>query len=135
MLVQSVMTRDVISIKSETLVSDTAKLMDEKKIRCVVVASEQKVEGIVTDSDIIFRVVSKGLDPKAVLASEMMTKNPAIISPDVDIFDAIRLMEERRIRRLPVVKDGKLVGILSIGDVSANLMVRMELIRSGAAKG
>lgn len=134
MLVQSVMMRDVVHVEPVTLVSEAARLMNEKGLRCLVVAADQEVKGVVTDSDIIFRVVGRGLDPTKIKVEEMMTKDPATISPEVDLFDAVRVMEQKRIRRLPVVKDGRLVGILSIGDVAANLMVRMELLRSGPPK-
>lgn len=130
MLVQSIMIREVISVKPETLVSEAAKLMKERGIRCLVVTENGEVKGVLTDSDIIFRVVGKGHDPTEVTVAEMMTKNPETIDPETDIFDAVKLMEQKRIRRLPVIQNDKLVGLISVGDIAANLMVRMELLRS-----
>ncbi len=130
MLVQSVMKKEVVTISPEATAAEAANLLEEKKIRCLVITENREVKGIITDSDFIFRVVSKGIDPNKIKVKEMMTKNPKTISPDIDIFEAIKIMEDLKIRRLPVVKDNKLVGILSVGDVASHVVFRMEFLRS-----
>ncbi len=130
MLVQSIMKKEVITISPEATAAEAAALLEEKGIRCLVITENREVKGIVTDSDFIFRVVSKGIDPNKIKVKDMMTKNPKTIPPDIDIFEAIKIMEDLKVRRLPVVKDNKLVGILSVGDVASHVVVRMEFLRS-----
>ncbi len=130
MLVQSVMKKEVVTISPEATAAEAAALLEEKGLRSLVVTENREVKGIITDSDFIFRVVSKGRDPNQTKVKEIMTANPKTVSPDLDVFEAVKIMEDLKIRRLPVVKDNKLVGILSVGDLASHLLVRMEFLRS-----
>jgi len=130
LLVQSVMKKEVVTISPEATAAEAAALLEEKGLRSLVVTENREVKGIITDSDFIFRVVSKGRDPNQTKVKEIMTANPKTVSPDLDVFEAVKIMEDLKIRRLPVVKDNKLVGILSVGDLASHLLVRMEFLRS-----
>lgn len=130
MLVQSIMKKEVVTISPEATAAEAAALLEKKGLRCLVVTENQEVKGIVTDSDFIFRIVGKGRKPKETKVKEIMTKNPKTIPPDIDIFEAVKIMEELRVRRLPVVKGNKLVGILSVGDLASQMVIRMKFLRS-----
>jgi CBS domain-containing protein len=116
MFVKDVMKKDIKTVTSETTVFDAAKRMAENNIGCLVVV-DNALEGIVTERDILVKVVSKGKDPAQVLIREIMTRNVISISPDKVIEEASDLMSTNRIKRLPVVFGDEVVGILTSTDV------------------
>jgi CBS domain-containing protein len=82
------------------------------------VCSQDKVIGIVTDRDITLRSVASGQDTKHQKVCDIMTTDPALGSPEMNVDDAARIMSERQIRRLPIVENDSLVGIVALGDIS-----------------
>ena len=118
-LVRHVMTEAPKSLSPERTVADAAGLMEQYDIGVIPLADEHHaLVGIVTDRDLVLRVLAKGRDPREVTLGEVSTRNPITITPDMNIAEARDLMSEHRVRRLPVVKDGELVGILSLGDIA-----------------
>jgi CBS domain-containing protein len=93
--------------------------MDKEDIGNVLVVENGDVQGIVTDRDIVVRVVAKGEGPDASVR-EAATTDLETLSPDDSVDDAIKKMEEANVRRLPVVEDGNPVGIVSLGDLAAD---------------
>jgi len=122
--VHDAMTSSVITADPKTTVVDAAVLMSRFKIGSIVVASETEPEGLITESDIIEKVVSKNILASDITIGQVMTKNLIIIDPGSELNQAARLMAKNNIRRLPVVNNGILVGILTSTDV---LMVSPEL--------
>jgi CBS domain-containing protein len=82
------------------------------------VVKDGKLVGIVTDRDIVLRVVAGKKDPAHVAVSEIMTASPVTVAPAMRAEDASKLMSEKQVRRLPVVDSGRLVGILTIGQLA-----------------
>jgi len=112
--VKDVMRREkFLKALPETPVGEVAKLMASKSVGAVVVVTEDRLIGICTERDIVFRVVAKGLDADATRLSEVMTAEPHTIAPDKPFGYALLLMHERGFRHLPVVQDGKVVGMVS----------------------
>lgn len=104
---------------ADTVVSEIATMMAKDDIGAVPVGKNDKLIGMVTDRDIALRVVAKGKDPAKTKAEEVMTKGIVYCRTNETVEDAIHLMDQKKIRRLPVIDDGKrLVGMLSLGDVS-----------------
>jgi CBS domain-containing protein len=118
--VKDIMTKNVITITTEKTVYQAAELMDSNKIGCLIVVQNQAPIGIVTERDIVRRIVAKKL-PYDVPVSEIMTRNIVSIDPDSSLKDAARLMSNNKIRRLPVVKQNNLVGIVVASDFVRNL--------------
>jgi len=118
--VKDLMTESVITIDLSKTVFDAAVLMGEKELGCLIVKDDNTPVGIVTERDFVRRVVSKKtpLDAKM---SEIMSKPLITIDPDSSLRDGARLMIEKQIRRLPVVKENKLVGILVASDFARHL--------------
>lgn len=103
----------------DTAISDVAEMMMRSDIGAVPVGRDEKLIGMITDRDIAIRVVAKGLDPKKTTAREVMTAGIVYCRTDETVEDAIHLMDQRKIRRLPVIdKKKRLVGMLSLGDVA-----------------
>jgi len=118
--VKDLMTKEVITIDLGKTVFDAATLMNEKSIGCLVVTDGEVPIGIVTERDFVRRVVAKKL-PIDTVISEIMSKPLITIDPDSSIREAARLMLTDKIRRLPVTKENKLVGILVISDFARQL--------------
>ena len=88
------------------------------------------LRGIVTDRDIVLRCVAPEADPKSVPVKEIMSRRLAAVAPGDDVRQAARLMARRQIRRLPVVADGKVVGMVSLGDLAQCGRYEMEISRA-----
>jgi CBS domain-containing protein len=119
MKVSDIMTTDVSVAERETTVEELATLMRDENVGSIpIVDEENSLEGIITDRDIVVRCIAAGKDPAECTAEEIMTDDCHAVSPESDVKEAARLMAEHQIRRLAVIEDGELVGMLSIGDVA-----------------
>jgi len=116
--VEELMTRDPATLRPESTCTEAAALMKSKDCGSLPVVKDGKLVGIVTDRDIVLRVVAGKKDPTRIAVSEIMTPGPTTVSPDMKAEDASKLMSEKQVRRLPVVENGRLVGILAIGQVA-----------------
>ncbi|MEA2482345.1 MAG: hypothetical protein QOC55_292 [Thermoleophilaceae bacterium] len=117
--IRDVMTSDPTTVEASASVQDVAQLMDKEDIGNVLVVENGELQGIVTDRDIVVRVIAKGNGPDASVR-EACTTDLEALSPDDSVEDAIQKMEQGNVRRLPVVEDGKPVGIISLGDLAVN---------------
>jgi CBS domain-containing protein len=116
--VRDVMTPGVVAVRPDSSPVEAARLMRTRNIGDVVVADGQDVVGLLTDRDITVRVVAEGLDPMAVSVAAVCTHEPLLVSPHDPVADAVALMREHAVRRLPVVEDGLPVGMVSLGDLA-----------------
>lgn len=112
------MTRNPRTIDASDTITDAARVMRDSDIGDVVVMEDGQVSGIVTDRDIVVRAVSEGRDPDSTPVSEVCTTGVETIEPEASVDDALSLMREKDIRRLPVAKSGRPVGIISLGDLA-----------------
>jgi CBS domain-containing protein len=126
MLVKDVMSSPVVTTDEKAPSNKIAKLMNENKFGCVIVANEDgKPLGIITERDLVIRVLAKNLRPEDVNAKDVMTSPLATIDPDATISDAARIMSRLDVRRLGVIYKGDLIGLISSKDI---LGVMPELI-------
>jgi len=117
-IVQNVMTPDPVTQPQSASLLDAARKMREAGIGNVVVLDGETVCGIVTDRDIVVRGIANGRDPRSTTLADVCSRNLTTLSPEDQIETAVRLMREHAIRRLPVVKRGRAVGIVTIGDLA-----------------
>lgn len=108
--------REVASSPGAITVSEAARLMREKRVGAVAVVEEGQLVGIFTERDALFRIVAEGRDPQTVRLSEVMTHKPQTIHPDKPFADALHIMYEGGFRHVPVVEDGRPIGIISARD-------------------
>lgn len=121
MKVKECMCNKTVTANKETTLRDIAKLMENNGIGSVPICDEEsQVIGFITDRDIITRCVAANGDCSKIKASDVMTKQVIKTTPDTDIEEACETMSVNQIRRLPVIEQGKLVGMLSLGDISQN---------------
>lgn len=118
MKVKDVMTRDIACVNPNDNVERAAQLMNEYNVGSVPVCENGKVIGIVTDRDITLRSVAKGYESWSQTVREIMSSNPVCGYPEQDVHEVARIMSERQIRRLPIVENGRLVGMVSLGDLA-----------------
>jgi CBS domain-containing protein len=116
--VEHVMTTNPRTVNVDDTVRDAAVVMRDSDIGDVIVVEDGQVTGIVTDRDIVVRAVAEGRDADSTPVSEVCTTGIQAIEPDASVDDALRMMREHDIRRLPVVKNGRPVGIVSLGDLA-----------------
>jgi CBS domain-containing protein len=117
-LVRHAMSSDPQTAKPDMTAADAAGLMARLDIGVIPVAEGEQLLGLVTDRDLVVRVLADRRDPTEVKLSEILTKSPVTVTPDMQVSEARDLMAEHQIRRLPVVKAEKLVGIISMGDIA-----------------
>ncbi len=116
----------VAAVSADQPVLSAAQLMNDRRIGSVVVTQGETVVGIFTERDILTRVVAAQKDPAAVTVRDVMTHPCVVCSPEDEITQCQAVMTEKRIRHIPVVSEGKLVGIISSGDVLASSKVQLE---------
>ena len=109
-------TEKVVAVPSQTSVAEAAASMLAHGVSAVVVVDAGVLVGIFTEHDIVSRVIAGGRDPSGVQVGEVMTREPLTVDPDATLGHALVLMHERAIRHLPVVEDGKPVGIVCARD-------------------
>ncbi|MCY6369550.1 CBS domain-containing protein [Clostridium ganghwense] len=118
MKIKDIMTKTVASINPDDSVERAAQLMKEYDIGSVPVCNGEEVIGILTDRDVTLRSAAEGHNVNTEKVRSVMSSNPVLGTPDMDIHDAARIMSERQIRRLPIVENNKLVGVVSLGDLA-----------------
>jgi CBS domain-containing protein len=118
MKVKDIMSKDIASVNWEDSIEKAAQLMKQYDVGSIPVCNQDKVIGIITDRDITLRSVAIGQDTKNQKVRDIMTSDPAIGNPEMNVKDAAKIMSEKQIRRLPIVENNSLVGIVALGDIS-----------------
>ncbi len=119
MQISKAMHRTADWVSADTPVSEVARMMEKDDVGAIPIGRDDKLIGMLTDRDIAVRVVGKGVDPAKTPAEEVMTKGIVWCRTTETVEDAIHLMDQKKIRRLPVIDENKrLVGMLSLGDIA-----------------
>ena len=108
----------VHAVPPSATILDAVSEMNRLRVGCVVVLEGDRLAGIFTERDILRRVVGGGLDPRSARVADVMTSRVITIRPETTLEDAMAIFTEKRCRHLPVVADGRLLGLISIGDLS-----------------
>lgn len=121
-LVQDVMTRNPKVLRASSTVMDAACIMRDSKIGDVIVVdAANKICGIVTDRDLVVKAVAVGSDPNRTSLESVCSKDVTSLKSTQTTDDAVKMMREKSIRRLPVVEGDKLIGIVSLGDLAKRI--------------
>ena len=116
--VKDAMTSDVKTATPSVSLTDAAKLMKQEDVGSVPVVDGERLIGMLTDRDIVVRGIADGSDPHAVTAGDIASRDIVTVRPEDDLEEALRLMAQHQVRRLPVVDDGQLVGVVATADVA-----------------
>ncbi len=117
MRVSEKMTKDPVTVKSSATAKEAAEKMRKENIGTVLVEENGRLKGIVTDRQIATKVVAAGKDPSKTRVSEFMTENPVTGSPDMEMEEVTKIIGENGYRRVPIVENERLVGIISAADI------------------
>lgn len=118
MLVDSLMHRPVVAVDADASVREGARHMERHRVGCLVLTHGDDVVGIVTERDLVFRVVAAARDPDATRLREVMSAPVATVTPDTSVDDAAGLMKRLRVKRLVVLRDGEACGVISVTDIA-----------------
>jgi CBS domain-containing protein len=118
MQVREIMTTRIVSVEPTSTVKDAALLMNRHNIGSVPVVDGTAVRGMLTDRDIVLRCVAENRDAATLKVSDICSQGAVSISPDQNLSDAMNLMSTEQVRRLPVIDNGRLIGMLSVADVA-----------------
>ncbi|WP_243613614.1 CBS domain-containing protein [Shimia aestuarii] len=122
-------TRPVYSVTPDTTLRETARLMAEKRVGAVAVLSGDALVGIISERDIVFKGTAAGLASDTATAAEVMTPDPVTVGIDDKVSDALAAKLGDAFRHLPVLEDGRLVGLLSFRDIPAEYVMMFERFR------
>ena len=117
---------DVVTADPGTTISELAFQMANERVGSVVVTEGDAVVGIVTDRDIALDVLGTGADPNEYRARDVMSPDPLVVEADAGVMDTVRAMHEASVRRVPVVEDGGLVGIVTMDDLLVLLATELS---------
>ncbi|MEM9281391.1 MAG: CBS domain-containing protein [Verrucomicrobiota bacterium] len=116
----------VVCVHPETSVESAAKTMKRERIGAILVIHDDQLSGIMTERDILNRVVAEGKPPGEIKVSEIMTHDVIVIDPGCTVRQAMQIVSEKRLRHLPVLRDGRLEGMLSAGDLTRSIVEEDE---------
>ena len=116
--VRDAMTEDPHSIGASAAVVEAARLMREEDVGSLPITEDEALVGMITDRDITMRVVAEAADPQRTSVGDICSRDLISVAPDNDLEEALQLMARHQVRRLPVVENGRLVGIVAQADVA-----------------
>jgi CBS domain-containing protein len=116
--IRDVMTADPHTVAADATLTDAAREMKSDDIGAVLVEDGGSVSGILTDRDIVVRAIAEGRDPSSTKVGDVASRDVKTLTPDSSVEDAIKIVREQHVRRIPVVQNGRAAGIVSIGDLA-----------------
>ena len=115
---RELMTTNVITVDKNVTVQLAAGTMNKKRIGCLVTVDKEGVKGILTERDMLIRVLEEGKDPKTTIVSEVMTQSIIFGNPTMQLVEATRLMFQNGIKKLPILENNRLVGLVTLTDIA-----------------
>ncbi|MCD6241385.1 CBS domain-containing protein [Candidatus Bathyarchaeota archaeon] len=127
--VKDVMVTDLVTVKADISVKKAVKVMNDFEIGCLIVVEDGEAIGIITERDILKRIVVEGRNPEKTLVGEVMSKPLIVTGPETSLEEAIESMFKHKIKKLPVVEGGKLVGLVTFTDIARIQPVMEKILR------
>jgi CBS domain-containing protein len=115
---RDIMTQKPLTLQTSDTITAAARTMRDGNIGDVVVLEDGQIRGILTDRDIVIRALAEGMDPSRTTVGQVCSRELTTLSPDDSVAQAVSIMRDKAIRRLPVVEDGRPIGIVSLGDLA-----------------
>jgi CBS domain-containing protein len=130
--VEDVMIREIITIDENATVKEAAEVMNENDISCLIAARKGKAIGIITERDLLKRVIVEAKNPKKTKVNEVMSTPLELISPDTTLEDAVRVMFDKKIKKLPVAEKNQIIGLVSLTDIARCQPAIMRILKTFA---
>ena len=115
--VGDIMTRNFVAVKPDTSLKDCAREMIKKRVGSLILKEDQKLFGLITEKDIIWAMTKSSSDLNKIKAKDISSRKVATIKPSADLYEALQRMKKLKFRRLPVVVDGNIIGLLTLKDI------------------
>jgi CBS domain-containing protein len=131
--VEDMMTSEIITIDENASVKEAADVMDQNEISCLIAVRKGNVIGIITERDLLKRVIVEAKNAKKTKVGEVMSSPLEVVAVGTDLENAVRLMFEKKIKKLPVVDKDRLVGLVSLTDIARFQPTIITLLKSIAA--
>jgi CBS domain-containing protein len=128
MEVEDIMVQKVITIDPNASVKEAARLMNKHEIGSLIVVGQGQVMGIMTERDLLKKVVEVGKNPGKTKVNEIMSKRLVVGSSHMEIPDAVRLMLQKKIKKLPIVTEGKIIGLVTLTDIARTTRIEPQMI-------
>lgn len=126
------MTMDVITIDENVSVKEAAEIMNQHEIGCLIAVRKGKAIGIITERDLLKRVIVEDKNAKKTKVGEVMSRPLEVVAPGTDLEEALRLMFQKKIKKLPVVYKNRLLGVVSLTDIARCQPAIIKLLKSFA---
>lgn len=131
--VEDVMVKEVVKIDADVTIQEAAGVMNKFEIGCLIAVGKGRVSGILTERDLLKRVIAEGKDASKIRVRDIMTSPLVVAEPKMDLGEAVKLMLQMKIKKLPVVNGKRLVGLLSLTDIARFQPQMMALVKQLAA--
>jgi CBS domain-containing protein len=131
--VEDVMVQDIVTIDEKASVKEAAELMNQNEISCLIAVKNRKNVGIITERDLLKRVIVEAKNPNKTRVSEVMSSPVEAIAPDAELEEAVRIMFQKKIKKLPVIDNNRLVGLVSLTDIARCQPAIMKVLKAYAA--
>jgi len=132
--VEDVMVREVITIDENATVKEAAEVMNKFEIGCLIAVRKGKAVGIITERDMLKRVVAEARDVNKTRVKDVMSSPLVVVEPDLDLEEAVKLMFQMKIKKLPVVDGKRLVGLVSLTDIARFQPQMIKILKQLATK-
>lgn len=132
--VEDVMVREVITLDENVSVKEAAEIMNKFEIGCVIAVRKGKAMGIATERDLLKRVVAEARDANKTKVRDIMTSPLVVVEPKMELEDAVKLMFQMKIKKLPVVDEKRLVGLVSLTDIARFQPQMIKILKQLAVK-
>jgi len=128
MEIEDIMIHKVITIDPNATVQEAARLMNRHEIGCLIVVQRGNVVGIMTERDLLKKVVEQSRSPEKTKVHEIMSRRLVVGTPQMEIPDAVRLMLQKKIKKLPVVIEGRLIGLITLTDIARTTRIEPQMV-------
>ena len=128
MEVEDIMVQKVITVDPNASVKKAARLMNRHEIGCLIVVGQGQVMGIMTERDLLKKVVELGKNPEKTKVHDIMSKRLVVGTPRMEIPDVVRLMLQKKIKKLPIVTEGKIIGLVTLTDIARTTRIEPQMI-------
>ncbi|MFE0451288.1 CBS domain-containing protein [Streptomyces sp. NPDC058914] len=133
--VRDIMTAPPVTVEPQASVTDVARIMRDEDIGVVLVTDDERLRGLVSDRDLVVRALAEGQDPGETTVAGACSDDLVTVGPDDELDVVVQVMREHAVRRVPVVEEGRPVGIISLGDLAIERDPESALGDISAAKG
>ena len=128
MEVEDIMVQKVITVDPNASVKKAARLMNRHEIGCLIVVGQGQVMGIMTERDLLKKVVELGKNPEKTKVHDIMSKRLVVGTPRMEIPDVVRLMLQKKIKKLPIVTEGEIIGLVTLTDIARTTRIEPQMI-------